>query len=211
MQLITRKQAQEQGLKRYFTGEPCPYGHIAERFTKGAVCYACSDAKAKQWAIDNAERKKQIQKTYRIENAEVLKQAARAYYIADTETYKARSKRSVEARREDVRVYMAEYAKTYPKDKKAATNRRWRQNNPAIVNAATARRRCSLLQRTVAWSDESLILPFYEEAARLTELTGVPHEVDHIYPLQGELVSGLHVHTNLRVIAMAANRKKGNK
>lgn len=45
----------------------------------------------------------------------------------------------------------------------------------------------------------------------MTRETGIAHEVDHIYPLQGRNVCGLHVETNLRVITRSANRKKNNR
>ncbi|GEM_PF-6253929 len=54
------------------------------------------------------------------------------------------------------------------------------------------------------------VAAFYREAARLSRMTGVPHEVDHIIPLVGRNVSGLHVAANLRVIARDENRRKGN-
>jgi hypothetical protein len=41
MEIITRKQAQQQGLTRYFTGKPCKNGHIAERQTSKGVCVDC--------------------------------------------------------------------------------------------------------------------------------------------------------------------------
>lgn len=41
--------------------------------------------------------------------------------------------------------------------------------------------------------------------------TGTRHEVDHIVPLKGKTVRGLHVETNLRVIPHTENRQKGNK
>lgn len=55
------------------------------------------------------------------------------------------------------------------------------------------------------------IKEIYKEAKRLTKVTGVAHEVDHIIPLIGSLVSGLHVPTNLRIITKSDNAKKGNK
>ena len=54
------------------------------------------------------------------------------------------------------------------------------------------------------------IAAFYIEAARLTQESGIPHEVDHIIPIQHELVCGLHVPANLQVITRFLNRSKRN-
>jgi hypothetical protein len=43
--IITRTEARVSGLTRYFTGEPCPHGHIAERYTSDCVCYECKKIK----------------------------------------------------------------------------------------------------------------------------------------------------------------------
>lgn len=40
-EIVTRKDARSRGLKRYFTGAPCPHGHIDERFTSGGGCRSC--------------------------------------------------------------------------------------------------------------------------------------------------------------------------
>lgn len=66
-------------------------------------------------------------------------------------------------------------------------------------------------QRMAKWADRSKVRAFYAEAKRLTEATGVPHHVDHIIPLLGEFVCGLHVHTNLQVLPGPDNIRKGNR
>lgn len=77
--------------------------------------------------------------------------------------------------------------------------------------ADSAARRAGLDMATPKWADRKAIKAVYDEALRLTKITGVRHEVDHIVPLKGERVSGLHVHWNLRAIPHHENRKKSNR
>lgn len=55
------------------------------------------------------------------------------------------------------------------------------------------------------------IRQIYREAQRLTAEAGIPHHVDHVIPLQGRNVSGLHVHTNMQILTGSDNSKKWNR
>jgi|SRR5215467_8364596 len=90
-------------------------------------------------------------------------------------------------------------------------SRQWQQANPGKIYAALARRKAALLQRIPSWADLGAIQKFYDLAVELTLQTGIPHEVDHIYPLQGKFCSGFHAQNNLRVITRTENRRKGNR
>ena len=68
-----------------------------------------------------------------------------------------------------------------------------------------AARRSSKMQRTPIWSDLSKIRLIYAKAREAGMV------VDHIVPLQGKLVSGLHVPENLQIISAIENMKKGNR
>jgi len=61
------------------------------------------------------------------------------------------------------------------------------------------------------WANQGLIESLYAIADDMTRRSGVPHEVDHIYPLMHPLCCGLHVPWNLRVVPIALNQAKGNR
>lgn len=86
--------------------------------------------------------------------------------------------------------------------------------NKELYNFHGAKRRAAKLDRTPCWlTDEALLLiaDFYYLAKALTESSGVKYVVDHIIPLQGETVSGLHVPSNLQLLTEAENASKRNK
>lgn len=81
----------------------------------------------------------------------------------------------------------------------------------ALVAMHSNKRRAARLQRTPAWVDQPALLAAYVEAQARTEATGAPYHVDHIVPLRGRMVSGLHVPWNLRVVPASENLRKYNK
>lgn len=74
-----------------------------------------------------------------------------------------------------------------------------------------SKRRASKLQRMPKWADSKAIRAIYDEAKRITLRTGIEHHVDHDIPLNGRLVSGLHVSDNLQILPWFQNIKKHNK
>jgi 5-methylcytosine-specific restriction endonuclease McrA len=78
----------------------------------------------------------------------------------------------------------------------------------------SAHRRAQKLKATPAWLTlEHLkeIKLLYLKSKIISKETGTQHQVDHIVPLLGKEVCGLHVPWNLRVITAEENRKKCNK
>ena len=75
----------------------------------------------------------------------------------------------------------------------------------------SAARHAAKMKRTPGWADKKAIQRIYDEAVRLTIETGIEHHVDHIIPLQGEKVSGLHVEANLQILTAEMNIRKSNK
>jgi len=88
---------------------------------------------------------------------------------------------------------------------------RWAKENPEKHNARCAARRAAKLQRTPAWADLEAIARIYAQARLMTIVTGWPHHVDHIIPLRGRSVCGLHVESNLQILPDDENFEKANK
>lgn len=80
----------------------------------------------------------------------------------------------------------------------------YRKTHPDVFAKQRKLRTQSLKQQTPSWADHQKIREIYVEA-REKKL-----EVDHIIPLQGKCVSGLHVENNLQLLSRAENRKKSN-
>ena len=96
------------------------------------------------------------------------------------------------------------------REKVSNQHKQWVCDNREAVNARHAKRRASRSNQTPSWANDQLIAAYYKEAKRLEELTGIQFHVDHIIPLQGELVSGLHVETNLQLLPAHENIGKSN-
>ena len=161
MNIISKKEARENGLRDYFTGKPCNRGHVANRSVQSGMCRLCD---------------KEDQAAYKERNKERVLEADRARYNA-----------TKEGKRDRMRE---QYKKTY-------------QRHKSSFITAVRIRRGHMVHRTPAWSQKEAIRLFYNNCPQ-------GYEVDHIIPLQGKLVSGLHVLENLQYLPMAENRSKGN-
>lgn len=100
------------------------------------------------------------------------------------------------------------------KDKVAKNYKNWQVNNRAKVNSYNSYRRALELQATPKWLTASHKLHIecrYSLATMFSNNTGEQHHVDHIIPLNGKTVCGLHVPWNLQVITAKENLSKSNK
>jgi hypothetical protein len=195
--LITLAEARAKGLKHYFTGKCCPKGHVAQRFTSTLACVDCARAASAKWKCDNLEAEKTRQATYYYKNRERR--------IANARTWR-------EANSEHKKEYTAKHYRDN-KERILEAGRKRRAANRDKVAALAAAKRAEKDMRTPKWltkQDFADIRKFYALANELSQAYGFPWHVDHIIPLKGKTVSGLHVVDNLQVIPGSDNRKKSN-
>lgn len=98
-----------------------------------------------------------------------------------------------------------------PEQKKRYHNN-WRANRPHVYLAKKARYRARKRNACPEWltkEQHQQIADIYARSVELSAGTGIAHEVDHIVPLAGVEICGLHVPWNLQVITAEENRKKG--
>ena len=107
--LLTKKQAREQGLKYYFTGKPCKRGHVAKRYVSTGQCFCCLKTQNQEWRENNLEKARAICRNYQAkmrsteEGRQRLKEmnAPRQALYRASQKGKAAKQREFEAREAD--------------------------------------------------------------------------------------------------------------
>ncbi len=180
MKIVSLSEAREKGLVRYFTGKPCKRGHICERTTRDRSCVACAAIRQTAWRARNIERVRVWRTSWDKQNPEKVNAAFRRRYQEPEK--KARHALRVAS---------------------------WKARNKAVSACSESKRRSRAIVATPPWADLKAIEMIYR-VAQLARVSGFMAEVDHIVPLRGKSVSGLHVHNNLQIISEIANRSKGS-
>lgn len=99
------------------------------------------------------------------------------------------------------------------RDKVYSTIYEGRRINPHKHRVQAAKSRSKRKQATIIaddWLNKQMITVIYLLSETLSKQTGVPHEVDHIVPISGKNVCGLHYWKNLQVLTRDENRLKSN-
>ena len=199
----TRQEAKALGLPTCY-GSACDKHPELEGFRRvSGACVACATQNLKKSRAANPERTKAQQKKDRIKLGQNPVFVAKKH-IADV-AYRVVNKAKCRAAIEAWSARNPEKIKAYAKKTKAL--------NSGRVLAHTVKRRLAKIKRTPVWltsDDHWMIEQAYELAAVRTKMFGFVWHVDHIVPLQGKLVSGLHAPNNLRVIPGAENIRKSN-
>lgn len=183
---LTRSAAFNSGSAYYFTGKPCVNGHISKRLTKGG-CYEC----AKGFSLRSKKNK----------------------FDVDPDAVRAKDRQRYAVNADRVKKRRREYVKRNHEAVKERQRIRYKINPPApeSLNAMNARRRASKLNATPPWTTPEMRLEMkniYKQSIEMGKQLGVKFHVDHVIPLKGVVVSGLHVPWNLRIITQQENQSR---
>lgn len=141
--VISYSEAKKAGLKHYFTGIPCKYGHVDLREVGHRRCMACARAQASEYAKNNAEKVKARHKRRRARDADVIREkererrnknrdavlrATREWRAQNPEKVLSYSQRYRQAKKEEIRVKRKEH-RARNKEKIASYMAEWRAMN----------------------------------------------------------------------------------
>ncbi len=177
--------------------------NASDYYPNHTVCKKCNKETRKIRYEKNKEKELQQMRSYRIQHeGKLAAYDKRRWQETDKVQESARNKKW----REDNSEHKKKQAREYHQRTKEVS----RPNRAANC----ARRRASKINATPSWLTlEHLkeMKKYYILAKEKELLYKQKYHVDHIIPLQGSSVSGLHVPWNLQVISAKQNMKKGNK
>lgn len=166
-----------------------------------------------RWVETNRDKERETKKRWYEANRDKVLERNQYWYTTNRDKKLESSQHWYEVNREKKREMGQRWLEAN-RDKHRELTRHWRETNPDKMNAYAAKRRAAKLQRTPNWITQEHLIEietFYSAAIAFRIYTGHEYHVDHMVPLQGKTVSGLHVPWNLQVILADDNLKKNNK
>jgi hypothetical protein len=189
----SRADAKEKGLKLYFTGNPCKFGHISNRYISNGCCVDCDKSKSQKNYVKNKKTILEVGKNWRQNNPNY-----NDTWLSNNRNYH-KHWRSITKHK---------YIHT-----RKVCERRWRLNNPDRIIMYTRIRKQTVKSAIPSWYEHSLINILYKRRNELSVLWDIKLEVDHIIPLnpKDKSVCGLHCWANLQLIDKQINLIKGDR
>ncbi len=160
-----------------------------------------------KYRLNNKEKVNKINKLYRLNNKEKITKTKKKYYLKNKEKIKEYNKvynklYRLKNKEKISKIKSEHYFKNrYNIIKKIKL---YRLNNPHTQKNLSAKRRALQLNATPKFANPKKIREIYKNCPK-------GYVVDHIVPLQGKVVCGLHVEWNLQYLTPSENSSKSNK
>lgn len=184
----------------------CFYRSSRSKDGHQSMCKKCYQSKygakarirTKQWNADNPERKQEMNHQYFLDNTETILTRSRTWHWDNRDKVLIKSKERYAALTDEERTRHFFFINE------------WRRLHPDLYAHHTQKRRAQELLAVPPWYEEDGVLTVYTKCKELNEMWGTNFQVDHIVPLQGKNVCGLHCLANLQLLDKELNNKKRN-
>jgi carboxypeptidase C (cathepsin A) len=168
------------------------------KFGVSSVCKVCQSAYSRARYSENRDLILEKNAEWRRANRAVCAEYTRKH-----------RNRNPESTRESTRILTAAWRARNP-ERASELAKEYRQRHPEKMSALWRRRQKYVKQATPSWANQFFIAEAYHIAKVRERMLGGIWHVDHIIPLRGKNVCGLHVENNLQVIRDKVNLRKGN-
>lgn len=184
MKIVSRNDAREQGLTRYFTGKPCKHGHVAQRDVANATCTEC--------------KKCYDRKIYRL-NPEIKKEAQKKRYWINPEKQRQWHREYCAINRDKKLKIKEDWRKRNPDHVR----------RKAVQYEGNRRARLMSMENRFSDSDVKDLMSLQGERCANCgkSLSRAKYEIDHIVPISR---GGGNSRSNIQILCRGCNRKKGN-
>lgn len=194
MNVGERHRAKKNGQIYYFTGKPCKNNHSEKRQVSNGACVKCAFSASRKYRENNLQIRRNVQ-AITLHTESVIPIISRKEARQCGMTYYFTGKQCKYSHVANRYVMDGQCVLCCRRKGLFGGNKRTRRFCPVWLNK----------------EDRSKIRQIYFEARRLSNETGIKHAVDHIIPLNGKSVCGLHVPWNLQILTKQENSSKRNR
>lgn len=183
----------------------CIKGHLAERNDFGR-CKECQREADKRWRLRNPEKaveRAHYARKWDKENPERRRENERKNRARKRDAINQQQQEWRANNKEKLKAYLKSYREKHP-DVIKRLDKKWRMENPEKIRKISRRTQAARRACVPKWVDRTAIKTIYDSCPD-------GYHVDHIIPIKGTTVCGLHVPWNLQYLLARENIKKGNR